>query len=87
VELEEAMASRLPHDISLFQAVDRKHLLESNERVTKSKRALEQMQARISKTVALIQEVQAKWPTNVPTLPKPIGTSPRAENVSGSSSG
>jgi hypothetical protein len=44
-------------------------MLESNGRVTKSKMALEQMQARISKTAALIQEVQAKWPTNVPTLP------------------
>jgi len=81
------MARRLLDDVRLVLAIDQKQMLQSLERVTKSTEALEERQARISKTVALIDGIQAKWPTSVPISPKPIGKSPRPENESDGNKG
>jgi hypothetical protein len=69
-----------------------RHLLESAQRIARSNElhaeAQKQIQASVALLVALLERARAvKWPTNAPTLPKPIGTMQAQNSTSESKSG
>jgi hypothetical protein len=68
--LEETM-SRFLADIMLSLANDRQHMQESVERVIKSSADHGKLQERIGASQLLIQRAQTRWPTRIPTLPRP----------------
>ena len=73
--------SRFLAEIMLSLAIDRHHMQESLERVIKSSADHGKLQERIRASQLLIQRAHARWPTSMPTLPRPIGTS-RCQSVS-----
>jgi hypothetical protein len=65
---------------------DRQHIRQSRDRISRSADIQNQIQATVRASIALIECAQARWPLNLPTLPKPTGTSHERKSTSASNS-
>jgi hypothetical protein len=75
--------ARVPVDILAQLESDRDHVLRSAQRMARSAELQAEMTARIEASVALLERARTlKWPMNLPTLPRWIGTLPTRKNTS-----
>jgi uncharacterized protein (DUF2342 family) len=61
---------------------DRRHIRQSLDRIIRGADVQNQVQERVHASMALIERVQARWSTKLPTLPKLSDTSPTQKNLS-----